>query len=798
MPQFLGDSSQNSPGIGEDQDEVGDAQSSEEQNDVIQEPETPAFPVQNLPYDAMRSEPLLTNVLVELYDGETDEQGFLHGYGTAYFQGGNIYKGHFQRGLMHGKGKYIWQNRTIYDGDFLHNRLHGYGAYIWPDDSVYEGEVINGLRHGQGTFTCSTTPCVYSGMWRDGKRHGQGMLKYDKNGVSYYQGEWCENQRQGFGTRRYASGNVYEGNWKNNVRHGKGTMNWYTTNEKYTGDWYKGVQQGYGEHTWFLRRIKGSQYPLRNRYVGSFVNGLREGHGVFYYASGAKYDGEWVNNMKHGHGTFVFKNGMVFKGVFDNDHMLEYPDINPSGMITPDISSAGLPVQRPATPASSILSADWANGLELNIAFLFDDREIDLDERELETQEVNYVMLQHISKLKKIYSHYSSIGVDKSQDNTSVMTLMQFCRFLKDIKIHGKDASLPEILRLISSEKNTDPYYPWENILIRDFLTSLVIIANHLFADEYCHDINQLLLPWCLSRLVTEHVVKHAGVVGGVVYTKPSITMELSQYAEKAYGIYQYWISQAKQMQPNIQCVNMRYMLWMLKDYGLINEGLSAKHVIDILASDDSRVIQDEFINLEVEVSFLEVLEALVLCAEVYVTDDALRETPTPHPTTVASSQAASAKSRNSSASGGRLESPESRISSHSVLNVIEEKPEDDQTPTEVEQKPADAKVATPINVGIPLLSITASSTDESKQLVIDDLIDDAKNENECGDSQDVGESRAVDVGNKKCRDGQDEPVIIEDDHRVWCMKMSIFFKKKFFAAADEHELLNKIAQKNV
>ena len=74
------------------------------------------------------------------------------------------------------------------------------------------------------------------------------------------------------------------------------------------------MQHGYGEHTWFLRRIKGSQYPLRNRYVGGWVNGLRHGRGIFYYANGAKYDGQWVNNMKHGEGMFVFKNGMVFKG----------------------------------------------------------------------------------------------------------------------------------------------------------------------------------------------------------------------------------------------------------------------------------------------------------------------------------------------------------------------------------------------------------------------------------------------------------------------------------------------------
>jgi antitoxin component YwqK of YwqJK toxin-antitoxin module len=35
-------------------------------------------------------------------------------------------------------------------------------------------------------------------------------------------------------------------------------------------------------------------------YDGEFVNGLRHGFGMFFYASGAKYEGRWKNNMKHG------------------------------------------------------------------------------------------------------------------------------------------------------------------------------------------------------------------------------------------------------------------------------------------------------------------------------------------------------------------------------------------------------------------------------------------------------------------------------------------------------------------
>lgn len=60
------------------------------------------------------------------------------------------------------------------------------------------------------------------------------------------------------------------------------------------------LQNGFGTHKWFIKRILNSQYPLRNEYIGEFVNGCRHGRGKFYYASGAVYEGEWVCNKKHG------------------------------------------------------------------------------------------------------------------------------------------------------------------------------------------------------------------------------------------------------------------------------------------------------------------------------------------------------------------------------------------------------------------------------------------------------------------------------------------------------------------
>ncbi|XP_047390345.1 radial spoke head 10 homolog B-like isoform X4 [Sciurus carolinensis] len=244
-------------------------------------------------------EPILTKLIVESYEGEK-VRGLYEGEGSAVFQGGCTYHGMFSEGFMHGQGTYIWADGLKYEGDFVKNIPMNHGVYTWPDGSMYEGEVVNGMRNGFGMFKCSTHPVSYVGHWCQGKRHGKGSIYYNQEGTSWYEGDWVYNIKKGWGIRCYKSGNIYEGQWEDNMRHGEGKMRWLTTNEEYTGSWERGVQNGFGTHTWFLKRIPNSQYPLRNEYIGEFVNGCRHGHGKFYYASGAVYEGDWVSNKKHG------------------------------------------------------------------------------------------------------------------------------------------------------------------------------------------------------------------------------------------------------------------------------------------------------------------------------------------------------------------------------------------------------------------------------------------------------------------------------------------------------------------
>ena len=82
------------------------------------------------PYDAMRVEPVLTNLIVEKYEGEVDEHGFFEGDASIYFVGGHWYKGPIRDKKMNGNGVYCWADGTVYRGEFSDNSISGIGNLL--------------------------------------------------------------------------------------------------------------------------------------------------------------------------------------------------------------------------------------------------------------------------------------------------------------------------------------------------------------------------------------------------------------------------------------------------------------------------------------------------------------------------------------------------------------------------------------------------------------------------------------------------------------------------------------------
>ena len=66
--------------------------------------------------------------------------------------------------------------------------------------------------------------------------------------------------------------------------------------------------------------------------------------------------------------------------------------------------------------------------------------------------QVIYVIMRHMTGLRKIYNFYSSLGYEDSQspDNTFIMNKMQMWRFLKDCRLHLLDCTLADMDRVLT------------------------------------------------------------------------------------------------------------------------------------------------------------------------------------------------------------------------------------------------------------------------------------------------------------------------------------------------------------
>ncbi|XP_071962232.1 radial spoke head 10 homolog B-like [Antedon mediterranea] len=780
---------------------------------------------QELPTEPARSpvpdveEPSLCELIVECFNGEV-MHGLFEGNGTAYFYGGHVYQGEFIQGLMQGHGIYTWADGVKYEGDFNNNSVTGKGVYTWPDASTYEGEVVNGKRHGRGTFRSISSPSSYTGNWEHGKREGPGVIRYDTDGMSFYEGDWLDNKRHGFGVRRYRSGNVYEGEWQNNQRHGAGVMRWIDVDQTYDGQWYRGVQHGQGDHSWFLKRLPGSQYPLRNQYIGQFVYGKRHGYGTFYYANGAKYEGEWENNMKNGRGVFTFKNGRVFEGIFHDDRMVEYPDFAMDGTNTPDITGIRTRTPDPLGPtyvgdnttARSFESRNTLGpSLTLDIEHLLN--QFDDSDREEELQQVMFVTLRHITHLRKVYSFYSSLGHDMALDNTFIMTRLQFWRFLKDCKFHQNGITLMEMDRILAPEdkKATDIHSPLDKLLLREFLNHIITLSYHMYEED--HNGEGTIVSWCFSKMINNNIIPFACDVQGRFLYEPRYAVNALGYLERTMELY-YAVCTPRNENECELSLTMREFLFMLKDYKLINQRLSPKMIIQILAYDDPAAYDSEDYNLELELTFLEFFEALIGCAMEFVTEEIVKDPTTPRPSTTISNAAQSSYGTSTPATASRASqvdeneeqgvtrgaSPHQSMSppispTQRVISSTEELPHKassekqgsfaasprteagPESALDIKQSKSDVGIETKINSTQSIATMLSGGIDESQPLLQSML-----------SMGEVNEQNQDDVIEEEMDDETRE-------FNFWTHQINIFFLRKLFPTYEHMEAVQQIQQ---
>jgi adenylate kinase family enzyme len=209
----------------------------------------------------------------------------------------------------YGKAKKEWKIGVQFDG-------------TWKDHHPIKGVVT--LPHGT----------TYEGGLQDGKYHGHGRQKF-VNGAKFV-GTFSDGKREGQGKYQDAEGNIYTGMYSRGLCHGKGTRTWPNGRE-YVGRWIQNEATGRGIET-IPVKIKieppptpeGEDEPAeppeptyidgKRVYTGDFLKGTYHGTGLMEYETGDAYEGTWVNGRRQGPGIFswVGKN-MAFEGVFEND-----------------------------------------------------------------------------------------------------------------------------------------------------------------------------------------------------------------------------------------------------------------------------------------------------------------------------------------------------------------------------------------------------------------------------------------------------------------------------------------------
>lgn len=226
-------------------------------------------------------------------------KGYRHGKGVLTDTIHNIiYEGywddHFGKDCLN--GEVLEKNldgEIVFSGIYEDNHREGHGTEKYWDGSIYEGSWKNGLKHGDGALQIPDLNEIYNQTWK------KGILKYGKdiernqNGDIVFNGEYKNDQRNGYGMERQENGSIFNGYWRKGLKHGNGVL--YDSDKTYNQTWKRGIIK----HGMVLERNQNGAVI----YEGEYRNNKRDGSGTEYQENGNVYNGKWKFGLRHGEGV---------------------------------------------------------------------------------------------------------------------------------------------------------------------------------------------------------------------------------------------------------------------------------------------------------------------------------------------------------------------------------------------------------------------------------------------------------------------------------------------------------------
>jgi hypothetical protein len=170
----------------------------------------------------------------------------------------------------------------------------------------------------------------------------------DKDTHPKYQGQVKDGKPNGLGILIFPNGTKYVGSWVNGKRDGQGTQTYpnegtktYPTGSKYLGEWKDGKMNGQGTYT--------NSYG--DKYVGEYKDGERIGQGTLTWTNGDKYVGSWKNGNRNGQGTTtIYESGNKYVGEYKDNQKWNGTGYDKNGNIQVKFVNGkeiGIEIQKP-------------------------------------------------------------------------------------------------------------------------------------------------------------------------------------------------------------------------------------------------------------------------------------------------------------------------------------------------------------------------------------------------------------------------------------------------------------------
>ncbi|PKX99488.1 histone H3 K4-specific methyltransferase SET7/9 N-terminal domain-containing protein [Aspergillus novofumigatus IBT 16806] len=183
-------------------------------------------------------------------------------------------------------------------------------------------------------WTTSANPGKYTGtaiVKPNGSKvpDGQGKIIYN-DGESYYEGQW-QNGERWFKGAYSCPDYIYDGEWRHDAPNGRGEKQWKNKGI-YIGSFVNGKRDGAGSYTlpdgmtingiYKSNNLVGKftkRWPNGDYYTGTWDDrtDTGQGYGRLHKSKGQIYEGDLKDRgIPHGHGKMIYENGKVRRGTW--------------------------------------------------------------------------------------------------------------------------------------------------------------------------------------------------------------------------------------------------------------------------------------------------------------------------------------------------------------------------------------------------------------------------------------------------------------------------------------------------